>query len=90
MDCTYTRWVHHGEDISVHVNVVPTPAPVFDTKEGSKQGMDVAEDDNNDVVRLDSEPLGADKGKKKIVQNGKIFVPLGARSGNLRFHRFVT
>ena len=20
VDCTYTRWVHHGEDISVHVN----------------------------------------------------------------------
>ena len=64
MDCTYTRWVHHEEDISVHVNVVSAPAPVFDTKEASIQGMDVAEDDNNDVDRLDSEPLGADKGQK--------------------------
>ena len=82
MDCTYTRWVHHGEDISVHVNVVPAPAPVFDTEEGSIHGMDVAEDDNNDVVRLDSEPLGADKGKK--------IVPLGARNGDLRLHRLVT
>jgi hypothetical protein len=57
MDCTYTWWVHHGEDISVHDNEVPTPAPVFDTEEGSIHGIDVAEDDNNGVDPLDSGPL---------------------------------
>jgi hypothetical protein len=51
MDCTYTRWVHHGEDISVHVNEVPTSIPVFDTDEGS---IGVAENDNNGGDRLDS------------------------------------
>ena len=51
MDCTYTRWVHHGEDISVHVNEVPASVPVFDTDEGS---IGVAENDNNGGDRLDS------------------------------------
>ena len=51
MGCTYTRWVHHGEDISVHVNEVPASVPVFDTDEGS---IGVAENDNNGGDRLDS------------------------------------
>jgi hypothetical protein len=60
MDCTYTRWVHHGEDISVHVNEAPSPVPIemcpapipiVDTDEGS---IGVAENDNNCGDRLDS------------------------------------
>ena len=51
MDCTYTRWVHHGGDISVHVNQVPIP--VINSDEGSIDGMGVAEDDNNGAYRLD-------------------------------------
>ncbi|CAD6334911.1 unnamed protein product [Miscanthus lutarioriparius] len=50
MDCTYTRWVHHGEDISVHVNEVPASILVFDIDEDS---IGVAENDNNGVDRLD-------------------------------------
>lgn len=51
MDCTYTHWVHHGEDISVDVNEVLVP--IFDTVEGSNHGMGVPEDDNNGVDRLE-------------------------------------
>lgn len=51
MDCTYTRWVHHGEDISVHVNEVPASVSVFDTDEGS---IGMAQNDNNVGDRLDS------------------------------------
>ena len=51
MDCTCTRWVHHGGDISVHVNQVPIP--VINNDEGSIDGMGVVEDDNNGADRLD-------------------------------------
>jgi hypothetical protein len=51
MDCTYIRWLHHAEDISVLVNEVPIP--IIDNDEGSIHGMGVAEDDKSSVGRLD-------------------------------------
>jgi hypothetical protein len=44
MDSSYTRWIHHGEDLNVEI-AEHVPADVHD----SDDGIGVAEDDNNDV-----------------------------------------
>ena len=49
MDCTYTRWIYHGEDINLDANELP----VHDSDTGSLHGMGVLEDDSNGDDRLE-------------------------------------
>jgi hypothetical protein len=49
MDCTYTQWIYHGENI----NLDAIELPVHDNDASSLHGMGVLEDDSNGDDRLE-------------------------------------
>jgi hypothetical protein len=48
MDTSYTRWIHHGEDLNVDITE-HVATDVHDSGDGSTDGIGVTEDDNYDA-----------------------------------------
>jgi hypothetical protein len=48
MDTSYTRWIHHGEDLNVDITE-HFATNVHDSGDGSTDGIGVTEDDNYDA-----------------------------------------
>ena len=57
MDNSYTRWIHHGEDLNVDVREhVPAAADVHDNDDYSIDGIGLTEDENNGIDPLEAIP----------------------------------
>ena len=54
MDNSYTRWIHHGEDLNVEVIEHVPAADVHDSHNWSTNGIGVTEEDNSGVDPLEA------------------------------------